>query len=91
MSASGSENFSPTQKAIQVKRAHQAELMAKANVVGVGVGFRQVGGERTETVALVVMVARKLPAAQLAPKDVLPKEIEGVPVDVQEVGEIKAL
>jgi hypothetical protein len=55
------------------------------------VGYRQVGGERTETVALVVMVSRKLPAAQLAPQDVLPNEIEGVPVDVQEVGEVRAL
>ena len=91
MNASGSDNLSPTQKAGQVKRAYQAELMAKANVVGVGVGYRQVGGERTETVALVVMVSRKLPAAQLAPQDVLPNEIEGVPVDVQEVGEVRAL
>lgn len=91
MNAPGEENLSPTQKASQVKRAHQAELMAKANVVGVGVGYRQVGGQRTETVALVVMVSRKLPLAQLAPKDVLPRRIEGVPVDVQEVGELKAL
>lgn len=91
MNAPGEENLSPTHKASQVKRAHQAELMAKANVVGVGVGFRQVGGQRTETVALVVMVSRKLPATQLAPQDILPREIEGVPVDVQEVGEVKAL
>jgi len=90
MNAPGEENLSPTQKASQVKRAYQAELMAKANVVGVGVGFRQVGGQRTETVALVVMVSRKLPAAQLDSQDVLPSEIEGVPVDVQEVGEFKA-
>ncbi len=91
MSTTGEAGLTPTQKVSQVKRAYQAELMAKANVVGVGVGFRQVGGQRTETVALVVMVARKLPAEQLAPQDMLPKEIEGVPVDVQEVGEIKAL
>jgi len=91
MNAPGEEGLSATQKASQVKRAHQAELMAKANVVGVGVGYRQVGGERTETVALVVMVSRKLPAAQLSPQDVLPGEIEGVPVDVQEVGEVRAL
>jgi hypothetical protein len=91
MNASREEGLSATQKASQVKRAHQAELMAKANGVGVGVGYRQVGGERTETVALVVMVSRKLPAAQLAPQDVLPNEIEGVPVDVQEVGEVRAL
>jgi len=91
MNTPGEEGLSATQKASQVKRAHQAELMSKANVVGVGVGYRQVGGMRTETVALVVMVSRKLPTAQLAPGDVLPAEIEGVPVDVQEVGEVRAL
>jgi hypothetical protein len=91
MNASHEEPLSPTQKVSQIKRAHQAELMAKANVVGVGVGYRQVAGERTKTASLVVMVSRKLPAAQLEPKDLLPTEIEGVPVDVQEVGELKAL
>jgi len=91
MNGSGKGELTPSQKASQVKRAHQAELMSKANVVGVGVGFRQEGGQRTETVALVVMATRKLPTEQLAPQDVLPKEIEGVPVDVQEVGEIKAI
>jgi hypothetical protein len=38
----------------------------------------------------VVLVTQKLPEAALAPKDVIPAEIEGVPVDVQEVGTIKA-
>ncbi len=78
------------EKAQAVKRVHEDELMGKANVVGVGVGLRQRGGVRTREVALVVMVRRKVPRAQLAPADVIPTEIEGVPVDVQEVGEIVA-
>ena len=73
-----------------VKRAHEAELLAKANVVGVGVGLRSQGGELGREVAIVVMVTRKVPYKQLAPEDILPGEIEGIPVDVQEVGEIKA-
>jgi hypothetical protein len=40
--------------------------------------------------AIVVLVRRKLPRAQLMPEDIVPAEIEGVPVDVQEVGEIRA-
>jgi hypothetical protein len=64
--------------------------MRKANVVGVGVGLRSRGGERTGEVALVVMVTHKVARAQLAPEDVIPSQIEGVPVDVQEVGEIRA-
>lgn len=76
------------EKAQAVKRAYERELMSKANVVGVGIGFRQTGGVRTDAVALVVMVKQKVPSAQLAPDDIIPSEIEGVPVDVQEVGEI---
>lgn len=79
-----------TQRALAVKQAYAGELMAKANVVGVGVGFCWRGGEKTGEIGLVVMVDRKLDASQLDPRDVIPREIEGVPVDVQEVGELRA-
>jgi hypothetical protein len=36
------------------------------------------------------MVRHKLPTIQLAPEEVIPAELEGVPVDVQEVGDIGA-
>jgi hypothetical protein len=73
-----------------VKRAHERGLLRKANVVGVGVGLRQRGGVRTGEVVLVVMVRQKRPAEQLAAEDRIPAEIDGVPVDVQEVGRIDA-
>ncbi|MGW8250786.1 MAG: hypothetical protein ACWGO1_09100 [Anaerolineales bacterium] len=79
-----------TQRAQAVKQAYSDQLMAKANVVGVGVGFCKRQGQRTDDVGLVVMVSRKLPSTQLQPGDIIPSEIEGVPVDVQEVGEIRA-
>lgn len=78
------------EKARAVKEAYTEELMSKANVVGVGIGMLERGGVRTQTVALVVMVKRKLPRAELSADDIIPAEIEGVPVDVQEVGEISA-
>jgi len=37
------------------------------------------------------MVKRKEPHSQLNPQDIIPPEIEGVTVDVKEVGEIVAL
>jgi hypothetical protein len=73
-----------------VKRAHENELLSKANVVGVGIGFRQIGGAATSDLALVVMVSNKLPPAQLSKEDLIPAWIDGVPVDIQEVGEITA-
>ncbi len=78
-------------RAIEVKARYEASLMKKANVVGVGVGFRQRGGELTYEVALVVSVTRKLPPAQLSPQDIIPDQIEGVPIDVRETGTIRAL
>ena len=71
-----------------VKAAHESELLAKANVVGVGIGFRQEQQRRTDDVVLVVLVEKKVPRAQLAPEDVIPGQIDGVPVDVQESGRI---
>lgn len=64
--------------------------MRRANVVGVGVGLRTRGGTREPEVAIVVMVRQKVPRTMLAEADVLPVRIEGVPVDVVEVGEITA-
>lgn len=78
------------EKARAVKEAFEAELMSKANVVGLGIGLLEQSGRRGPTVALVVMVRKKMPPAQLAADDLLPREIEGVPVDVREVGEIQA-
>jgi len=78
------------QKAQQIKKKHASWLLTKANVVGVGVGKAVREGRQTDQVALVVLVSRKLPPDALAPDDLIPSEIEGVLLDVQEVGELKA-
>jgi len=75
----------------RVKDQYIEILMSKAHVVGVGIGFAERGGIRTEEMSLIVMVDRKLPAEALGPDDMIPSEIEGVKVDVQMVGEIGAL
>jgi hypothetical protein len=74
-----------------VKSAYEADLMRKANVVGVGIGFGQTGGKSTGKPVIVVSVTNKVPSSQLAPGDVIPREIDGVPVDVQAVGRLRAL
>jgi len=80
-----------TQHALEVKRRHERELLRKANVVAVGVGYRAQDGQRTEEVAIVVSVRKKVPATELKPADLIPASLEGVPVDVVETGEIRAL
>jgi hypothetical protein len=79
-----------TERVLSVKNNYERELMEKPNVVGVGVGFRQIGGMSTNTLALVVMVSQKMPQSLLNPTDQIPSVIEGIPVDVQEVGDIIA-
>jgi len=36
-------------------------------------------------------VIQKMPPSQLDPDDVIPRELEGAPVDVQAVGRLRAL
>lgn len=74
--------------AAQVKYTDQ--LMRLPNVVGVAVGLAQEGGAYTDDVALVVLVKKKVPSEELALEDRVPRELDGVRVDVQEVGEIRA-
>ncbi len=76
---------------IEVKDKYEHELLRKKNVVGVGVGFRQRGGRQTDEMVLTVMVRYKLPPHRLRQHDRIPSELEGVPVDVQEVGTLRAL
>jgi hypothetical protein len=88
--AGASADEDALQRVLAVKARHESELMRKSNVVGVGVGFREKAGHLTDEIALVVNVIRKLPSSQLAPEDFVPREIEGVPVDVREIGEIRS-
>ncbi len=80
-----------TQRALEVKRRHEQELLRKANVVAVGIGYRTRGGQQTPEVCIVVSVKKKVVASNLKPRDLIPASIEGVPVDVVETGEIRAL
>jgi hypothetical protein len=74
-----------------VKARHESELLRKANVVGVGIGFRKHRGEMTREPSIVVSVTYKVPAWALNPEDRIPRELDGVPVDVQAVGQLRAL
>jgi hypothetical protein len=79
------------QRALEVKRRHESELLRKPNVVAVGVGFRTRAGHSADEVCIVVSVSRKLPVAQLKQAEALPASLEGVPIDVVETGVIRAL
>ena len=75
----------------QVKRRYEKTLLKLANVVGVGIGFKEKAGQWTEQIALIANVTEKKALADLSPSDVVPPKLAGVTTDVQEVGQIRAL
>lgn len=75
---------------LQAQQRFQNELLAKANVVGVAVGFRDFMGETTDELALVAMVEQKKPVEALQPGDLVPREMDGARTDVMEVGRLRA-
>ena len=75
----------------RAKAEYEDDLMRKANVVGVGIGYRTRGGVVTDEPCIVASVTRKVPPSGLSAQDVIPNQLDGVPVDVQEVGRLEAL
>ena len=78
------------EQARAVKALHEQSLLSRPNVVGVGIGLRQRGGQFDDEVCIVVSVRHKTPDEQLSPEDRIPAQLDGVPVDVQVTGEIRA-
>jgi hypothetical protein len=77
----------------QVKEAqaiHENNLLQKQNVVGVAVGYKESKGEKTDQLAVVVLVEEKKPIAALRDEDLIPKELDGMRTDVVEVGYLRA-
>lgn len=75
----------------EVRNRHESALLKYPNVVGLGEGIRSREGKPTSEPCIVVYVGRKVPESELKEDEILPAEIEGVPVDVLEVGEIRPL
>jgi len=74
-------------KASTVKKKYEKILLSKKNVVGVGIGFK----ENTMQVVIVVNVRKKVSRFFLNRQELIPDSLEGVEVDVVEVGTMQAL
>jgi hypothetical protein len=79
-----------TEQALQAQAIHEPELLKKANVVGVAVGFKEEKGETQGELSVVVLVEQKKPLAALSAQDVIPPEVDGMKTDVYEVGLLRA-
>lgn len=71
----------------RVMEKHEAELLDKANVVSVGIGLRREPEESdSREPGIIVSVTRKVAASELASEDLIPQELDDVPVWVEEIG-----
>jgi len=62
-----------------------------ANVVGYGRGYKNFDFTiDAEKFHMMVLVSKKLPLSALSAKDIIPREIDGIPTDVVMVGELRA-
>jgi hypothetical protein len=75
----------------RVKAEYEAELMRKLGVVGVAIGHKQTSGRKTNQLCIICYVVKKKRIGQLEERDIIPEEIDGVPVDVIESGQLQAL
>lgn len=77
---------------IKVAKKSAEYLLANPNVVGLGIGYKEVSGELTDTLSLVVSVVKKVDARLLVgPQRIIPTSFNGIPTDVQQTGIIQAL
>jgi hypothetical protein len=61
-----------------------------SNVVGVGIGEKEIDGVPTGQLAVKVLVKEKRPDNRLSAAARVPQTIDGVPTDVEQTGEISA-
>ncbi len=71
-----------------VHKKYQNSLLMKKNVIGMGYGLKSTSGLETKEECLVVFVREKEPVANLVRKDLVPSDLDGVTIDVKEIGHV---
>jgi hypothetical protein len=61
------------------------------NVVGVGIGYKEKANERTDKLAVIIFVSKKVPERDLTTTEIVPQTIANVETDVVEIGEVRLL
>jgi hypothetical protein len=69
---------------ISAKQEVEDELLKRPGVTGVGVGYREKGGQETDEIVILVYVAQKRPLHEVPPELRIPPEIRGFKTDVIE-------
>lgn len=80
----------PISRIREVKAKYEIQLLNKANVVAVGIGIPLHKGRPAGAPGIIVSVTQKVNAQELAPEDLVPQELDKVPVWVEEIGHPRA-
>lgn len=67
----------------------RGRLLQKPNVIGVGSGYREKGGKKTDEKAIIVFVTKKVAPHRLNGEAIVPRTLQGQRVDVMEIGEVR--
>ena len=68
-----------------VKESVEDELIARPGVVAVDIAEKETDGQKTGELSIVVFVEQKKPTSKLSKSAAIPKEIDGIKTDVQEL------
>ena len=74
------ESQAAYQKVLKVKKAYESRIMSKPDVVGVGIGT-------TGDDFILVVLVKKMSSHPLRPEESIPNEIEGVKVEIRQIGQ----
>lgn len=78
------EQIAVYRKAERVLDKHGQRLRDRKGVIGCSIGYREVDGKRTSELCIKIHVEKKIEREKLRANQLLPKTIDGVPVDVVE-------
>ncbi len=73
-----------------VKERYEAELLLNSNVVGVGIGTKIIKGISTQRQCIKIYVRKKFPKNKLQKNELIPRKLNGIETDVEEIGRVKA-
>ena len=82
------EELSTVRETLKENRDH---LLARANVIATGVGYKISAGQKTSNLSIVCSVTQKLAASKLSNQDLVPAALGGIPTDVVQTGIIRTL
>lgn len=78
-------------KICKVKQKHEDWILQLDDVHAVSIGYKKVGGVKTDDLAIVVHTTDKKPLHELEEYEIIPPILDGIPTDVVEMPEFKPL